>query len=93
MVADPDGPYGTLMLPSFVGGANWPGGSVDPETGVFYQYSFTRVTWLGLVHVGTLVTKTLGTDVAPARPCARPRVDRRRGRPWRRSDRLSVRAA
>ena len=44
-------------------------------------------------RVGTLVTKTLGTDVAPARPCARPRVDRRRGRPWRRSDRLSVRAA
>ena len=50
VVADPDGPYGTLMLPSFAGGANWPGGSVDPETGVFYQYSFTRVTWLGLVH-------------------------------------------
>ena len=50
VVADPDGPYGTLMLPSVGGGTNWPGGSVDPDTGVFYQYSFTQITWLGLVH-------------------------------------------
>ena len=50
VVADPDGPYGTLMLPSAGGGTNWPGGSVDPETGVFYQYSFTNVTSLGLVN-------------------------------------------
>jgi len=50
VVADPNGPYGTLMLPSAGGGTNWPGGSVDPETGVFYQYSFTNVTSLGLVN-------------------------------------------
>ena len=50
VVADPEGPYGTLMLPSAGGGATWPGGSVDPETGIFYQYSFTQVTSLGLVH-------------------------------------------
>ena len=50
VVADPDGPYGTLMLPSTGGGTNWPGGSVDPETGIFYQYSFTNVTSLGLVN-------------------------------------------
>ncbi len=50
VVADPDGPYGTLMLPSAGGGTNWPGGSVDPETGIFYQYSFTTVTSLGLVN-------------------------------------------
>tara|TARA_B100001123_G_scaffold375153_1_gene440954 strand:+ start:23507 stop:25483 length:1977 start_codon:yes stop_codon:yes gene_type:complete len=50
VVADPDGPYGTLMLPSAGGGTNWPGGSVDPETGIFYQYSFTNVTSLGLVN-------------------------------------------
>ena len=50
VVADPEGPYGTLMLPSAGGGTNWPGGSVDPETGVFYQYSFTQVTSLGLVN-------------------------------------------
>ena len=50
VVADPGGPYGTLMLPSAGGGTNWPGGSVDPETGIFYQYSFTNVTSLGLVN-------------------------------------------
>ena len=50
VVADPEGPYATLMLPSAGGGTNWPGGSVDPETGIFYQYSFTRITALGLVH-------------------------------------------
>ncbi len=50
VVADPEGPYGTLMLPSAGGGANWPGGSVDPETGIFYQYSFTQVTSLGLLN-------------------------------------------
>ncbi len=50
VVADPNGPYGTLMLPSAGGGTNWPGGSVDPETGIFYQYSVTSVTSLGLVN-------------------------------------------
>ena len=50
VVADPASPYGTLMLPSAGGGTNWPGGSVDPETGIFYQYSFTQVTSLGLVN-------------------------------------------
>ena len=50
VVADPDGRYGTLMLPSTGGGTNWPGGSVDPETGIFYQFSFTNVVSLGLVH-------------------------------------------
>ena len=50
VVAETEGPYGTLMLPSAGGGASWPGGSVDPETGIFYQYSFTQVTSLGLVN-------------------------------------------
>jgi quinoprotein glucose dehydrogenase len=50
VAADPDGSYGTLMLPSTGGGTNWPGGSVDPETGVFYQYSFTQMVSLGLVN-------------------------------------------
>ena len=30
---------GTLALPGIVGGANWPGGAFDPETGVFYVAS------------------------------------------------------
>ena len=49
-VSDPDGVIGTLMLPSAGGGTNWPGGSIDPETGVAYLYSFTNVTALGLVN-------------------------------------------
>jgi quinoprotein glucose dehydrogenase len=44
-----EGPRGTLTLPSAVGGTNWPGGSVDPETGIFYVFSITTVTSLGLV--------------------------------------------
>ena len=44
-----EGPLGTLMLPSAGGGANWPGGSYDPETGILYIYSVTTVTPLGLI--------------------------------------------
>jgi quinoprotein glucose dehydrogenase len=44
-----EGPRGTLTLPSAVGGTNWPGGSVDPETKMFYVFSITQVTSLGLV--------------------------------------------
>ncbi|HEU4619164.1 MAG TPA: pyrroloquinoline quinone-dependent dehydrogenase [Gammaproteobacteria bacterium] len=37
----PDGTHGTLMLPSATGGANWEGGSFDPETGILYVGSYT----------------------------------------------------
>ena len=49
-VAESSGPFGTLMLPSTGGGSNWPGGSLDPETGIIYQYSTTQVVSLGLVN-------------------------------------------
>jgi quinoprotein glucose dehydrogenase len=39
----PDAPSSTLMLPSDVGGANWPGGSFDPETNRLYIHSHTTV--------------------------------------------------
>jgi quinoprotein glucose dehydrogenase len=42
-LATPDGPIATLMLPSEVGGANWPGGSFDPETNRLYIHSHTQV--------------------------------------------------
>jgi quinoprotein glucose dehydrogenase len=42
-VARPDGPIATLMLPADVGGANWPGGSFDPETNRLYIHSHTAV--------------------------------------------------
>ena len=50
VVSDSDGPYGTLMLPSQTGGTNWPGGSIDPETGIAYLYSFTRIGSLRLIN-------------------------------------------
>ena len=49
-VSDVDGVYGTLMLPSQAGGTNWNGGSIDPETGIVYVYSYTSVASLGLVN-------------------------------------------
>ena len=48
-VASLDGTLGTLHLPGLTGGSNWPGGSFDPETGIFYLYSKTEVHGLGLV--------------------------------------------
>jgi quinoprotein glucose dehydrogenase len=42
-LARPDGPLGTLILPEDVGGANWPGGSFDPETNRLYIHSHTTV--------------------------------------------------
>jgi len=47
-----EGPLATLMMPSTTGGANWPGGSYDPETGMFYIQSSTAASPLGLVPGG-----------------------------------------
>ena len=44
----PDGTLGTLSLPSPTGGANWEGGSYDPETGVLYVGSFTAPTVMAI---------------------------------------------
>jgi quinoprotein glucose dehydrogenase len=43
------GPLATLMLPSATGGANWQGGAFDPETKMFYIFTNTSITQLGLV--------------------------------------------
>ena len=45
-----DGLLGTLVMPSNNGGPNWPGGAVDPETGILYIYSFTQATARGLIR-------------------------------------------
>jgi quinoprotein glucose dehydrogenase len=44
-----DGPLATLMLPNATGGANWQGGAFDPETKMFYIFTNTSPTPLGLV--------------------------------------------
>ena len=68
-VASADGTLGTLMTPSATGGANWPGGALDPETGILYVYSKTQVSSLGLVHNPERSTQ----DFIQGRP---PDVDR-----------------
>jgi quinoprotein glucose dehydrogenase len=45
-----EGPLATLMLPSNTGGANWQGGSLDPETKMLYVFSNTNISALGLVN-------------------------------------------
>jgi quinoprotein glucose dehydrogenase len=41
------GKIGTLFVPN---GANWPGGSLDPETGIMYLYSHTLLRVLSMVN-------------------------------------------
>jgi glucose dehydrogenase len=41
----PDGKQGTLYLPGWVGGANWTGAALDPESSVIYVPSVT-VPWI-----------------------------------------------
>ena len=49
VVSEWEGPYATLMLPNATGGANGPGGSMDPQSGILYIYSKTDPSSLGLV--------------------------------------------
>jgi glucose dehydrogenase len=42
LAAADDGTQGTIVLPSFTGGANWEGGAFDPETNVLYVGSYTQ---------------------------------------------------
>ena len=49
VVSQWEGPLATLMMPSTTGGANWQGGSLDPETNYLYIYSSTQVSGLGLI--------------------------------------------
>ena len=44
----PEGPWATLCLPSFQGGANWPGGSYDPDSHTVYVYSKTVIDASGV---------------------------------------------
>jgi quinoprotein glucose dehydrogenase len=44
----PDGTKGLLSLPGSLGGADWEGGAVDPETGTVYVGSHTAITVLAM---------------------------------------------
>jgi quinoprotein glucose dehydrogenase len=41
---------GMLQLPGTIGGANWPGASIDPETGLLYVQSMTLPGIVGLLE-------------------------------------------
>jgi len=49
IVSRAEGPLQTLVLPSNLGGANWPGGSFDPETHTLYVFSQTNIVPIGLI--------------------------------------------
>lgn len=49
VVGDINGPLGILMAPAAAGGTNWPGGSLDPETGILYVSSNSSLGALSLV--------------------------------------------
>ncbi len=44
-----DGKQGTILMPGWVGGANWGGAAVDPETGIIYIPSVTSPNVTALV--------------------------------------------
>ncbi len=48
IVRDTNGKAATLLLPAHVGGANWPGGAVDAETGIMYVASVTNTEALSI---------------------------------------------
>jgi quinoprotein glucose dehydrogenase len=49
VASNAEGPLALLMTPSATGGANWPGGALDPETNILYIFSQTLVSPIGLV--------------------------------------------
>jgi quinoprotein glucose dehydrogenase len=48
-VSKAEGPLATIVSPGAIGGANWPGGSYDPETHTVYLFSQSAIALLGLV--------------------------------------------
>ena len=50
IVAGSHGFKGVLGLPAAVGGSNWQGGALDPETGILYVSSTTNPSVFALVH-------------------------------------------
>ncbi|MDA0327417.1 MAG: PQQ-binding-like beta-propeller repeat protein [Gemmatimonadetes bacterium] len=71
------GTRGTLSIPGSLGGANWEGGALDPETGFLFVGSQTEVGVLVMVPGGDRsdMNYILGSDrvqIAPGIPVVRP---------------------
>jgi quinoprotein glucose dehydrogenase len=78
-VSKADGTLGTITSPGSTGGANWPGGSYDPETHKLYVYSQTATALLGMVPTPgpqfsdmEYVQGTAGKDPRPSTPMGAP---------------------
>ncbi len=48
IVPDTGGKSALFLLPAHVGGVNWPGGALDPETGIMYVASVTQSEFLAV---------------------------------------------
>lgn len=66
----PEGPLATLTLPTATGGANWQGGSFDPETGIMYVFSNTSIGAFGIVKQPD-PARTMTYTSGQARPAGR----------------------
>jgi quinoprotein glucose dehydrogenase len=80
------GPLATIVSPGALGGANWPGGSYDPDTHTLYVFSQSGIAALGLVpspdpSVSDMeyVQGTAGSTPRPGRPMGAPSVTPRPG--------------
>jgi quinoprotein glucose dehydrogenase len=78
-VSKPDGPIATITSPGSLGGANWPGGSYDPETHKLYVFSQSAIALLGLVPTPgpsfsdmEFVQGTAGVPPRPSLPAGAP---------------------
>ena len=61
-VVVPNGNRGTIVAPGLGGGANWPGGAADPETGFVYVGSTTTPGVIGLTPNTDPKTSGVDTD-------------------------------
>ena len=78
-VSKADGPIATITSPGSLGGANWPGGSYDPETHRLYVFSQSAIALLGLVPTPgpsfsdmEFVQGTAGVPPRPSLPAGAP---------------------
>jgi len=70
IVAGTNGKKALFLLPTHLGGANWPGGAADPETGMMYVASITSAEFLSLSKASPEVSDMGyigGTGGGPAR--------------------------
>ncbi len=72
-----DSTRGTITLPSALGGANWEGGALDPETGYLYIPSVTAPSFLSLVPGGRVsdmnyIAGAGRGQIAPGVPIVKP---------------------